>query len=151
MSQLINMLCAKCLLHWQCRCSLALAGSTAACKMFCSAAWRSSSLDLWAGRTHQEDRQVPNVRSLEGKGRITFNYDNKCLPLPSAGDNMDYLAVCCRWKLRVCAFQEGGFCYSLAIPYPCKKCGTYTLCAIKLCSWSNWLVHFSPSGLVSSL
>ena len=144
------MLCAKCLLHWQCHCSLALAGYTAVCKMLCCAAWRSSSLDLWAGRTHREHRQVPNVRSLEGKGKIT-NYDNICLPLPSAGDNMDYSAVHCRWQMeivtavkRVCAFKEGGFGYSLAIPYACKKCSllpnsvSVAHRVVRMCLWLSW-------------
>lgn len=90
MSQLIKVLCAKFLLHWQCHCSLAFAGSTAERKVLCSAAWRSSS-------SHLEHRQVPNVRSPEGKRKIT-DYNNKCTLLPSAGDNTGYAAVHCRWQ-----------------------------------------------------
>lgn len=122
MSQLINVLCAKCLLRWQCHRSLALAGNTAVCKMFCCAAWRSSSLDLWAGRTHQEHTQVPDAWALKGRERSL--YDNKCLPLPSAGDSTDYSAVCCRWQMEVVitakrafAFKEDSFSCCLAIPY----------------------------------
>lgn len=79
-------------------------------------------MDLWAGRTHQEHTQVPDVWALKGRERSL--YDNKCLALPSAGDNMDYSAVRCRWQMevvitakRVFAFKEDSFSRSLAIPY----------------------------------
>lgn len=143
-SQLINMLCAKCLLHWQCHCSLALAGNTAVCKMLCCAAWSSSSLDLWAGRTHKEHRQVPNVRSLERKAKMTLTTITNAylchlleITLLSCVLQMEIVTI----VKRDCASKEGGFGYSLAVPCTCKKCSLlpnsiYVACrVVRLCLW----------------
>lgn len=85
------------------------------------------------------------------RGRGHSNYENECLPLPSAWDDPDYSAVHCRWQMengttvkRVCAFKVSAFGYSLATLYICRKWSLLPNCIsmvgslVRTCLWFSW-------------